>query len=127
MARVASVTLKGLGSAMVEMPTIAYGVPVHIFYFWALSANPSIQRSTHIFVIAGVGTAWFASGAERKAALESSLDQALDAGFRHIDEAEMYKVNNVTDSESAKLFTADTLRALVLHCSDLATHQVLPF
>jgi diketogulonate reductase-like aldo/keto reductase len=66
MALVASVTLKGLGPAMNDMPAIAYGV----------------------------GTAWFKSGAERKAALESSLHQALDAGFRHIDEAEMYQVNN---------------------------------
>ena len=37
------------------------------------------------------GTAWFKSaGSERDAALRAGVTAALDAGFRHIDEAEMY-------------------------------------
>jgi len=39
----------------------------------------------------GVGTAWFKSaGTERDKALQDGVLAALDAGFRHIDEAEMY-------------------------------------
>jgi diketogulonate reductase-like aldo/keto reductase len=60
----------------------------------------------------GVGTAWFKSGAERKAALESSLHQALDAGFRHIDEAEMYQVQTTvieSATNSYKILLADVV------------------
>ena len=39
----------------------------------------------------GVGTAWFRStGDEAVQALKAGVAAALDAGFRHIDEAEMY-------------------------------------
>ena len=39
----------------------------------------------------GVGTAWFQSaGGGRETELIESVHAALDAGFRHIDEAEMY-------------------------------------
>ena len=39
----------------------------------------------------GVGTAWFkTAGGTRDAALRAGVVAALDAGFRHIDEAEMY-------------------------------------
>lgn len=39
----------------------------------------------------GVGTAWFkAAGTERENALIKGVEAALDAGYRHIDEAEMY-------------------------------------
>jgi len=40
----------------------------------------------------GVGTAWFKSaGGDKDAAMREGITNALDAGFRHIDEAEMYK------------------------------------
>mmetsp|Transcript_4109 Transcript_4109/g.10169 ORF Transcript_4109/g.10169 Transcript_4109/m.10169 type:complete len:312 (+) Transcript_4109:85-1020(+) len=39
----------------------------------------------------GVGTAWFkAEGTERETFLRDGVVAALDAGFRHLDEAEMY-------------------------------------
>lgn len=38
----------------------------------------------------GVGTAWFKCDAERQPQLIASVQAALDAGYRHIDEAEMY-------------------------------------
>lgn len=39
----------------------------------------------------GVGTAWFNWGAApTEGALASAIEAALDAGFRHIDDAEMY-------------------------------------
>jgi len=45
----------------------------------------------------GVGTAWFkAAGTEREAALQASVVAALDAGFRHLDEAEMYQNEGAT-------------------------------
>ncbi|KAK3246187.1 hypothetical protein CYMTET_44266 [Cymbomonas tetramitiformis] len=45
----------------------------------------------------GVGTAWFGSAAsEREEALIASVRAALDAGFRHIDEAEMYQNESAT-------------------------------
>lgn len=48
----------------------------------------------------GCGTAWFNSSAEEKRlALIDALTSALDAGMRHIDEAEMYK-NEVTTGEA---------------------------
>lgn len=43
------------------------------------------------------GTAWFKSaGSERDAALRAGVTAALDAGFRHIDEAEMYVLITVS-------------------------------
>lgn len=45
----------------------------------------------------GVGTAWFRSAeTERKEELKASIKKALDAGFRHIDDAEMYGNTPVT-------------------------------
>ena len=45
------------------------------------------------------GTAWFKSaGSERDAALRAGVTAALDAGFRHIDEAEMYVLITVRSS-----------------------------
>jgi len=44
----------------------------------------------------GVGTAWFAAVGDRQAELTRSLHAALDAGFRHIDEAEMYRNESIT-------------------------------
>ena len=38
----------------------------------------------------GVGTAWFRSSGVRVQALKDGVIAALDAGFRHLDEAEMY-------------------------------------
>lgn len=39
----------------------------------------------------GVGTAWYKSSGEQINALKESVIAALDAGFRHVDEAEMYQ------------------------------------
>jgi diketogulonate reductase-like aldo/keto reductase len=39
----------------------------------------------------GIGTAWFRCKMDQRPALISSVIGALDAGFRHIDEAEMYQ------------------------------------
>ena len=39
----------------------------------------------------GVGTAWFKCANDRKQVLKAAVHAALDAGFTHIDEAEMYQ------------------------------------
>lgn len=39
----------------------------------------------------GIGTAWFNPSEEKVKLLQQSLQQALDAGFRHIDSAQMYQ------------------------------------
>jgi len=48
----------------------------------------------------GVGTAWYKTGSEGTAArrqeLKSAIHAALDTGFRHIDDAEMYENSKVT-------------------------------
>ena len=38
----------------------------------------------------GVGTSWFKTPDERKSVLMAAVKRALDAGFMHLDEAEMY-------------------------------------
>jgi diketogulonate reductase-like aldo/keto reductase len=38
----------------------------------------------------GTGTAWFAASGPRVEELKSAVTASLDAGFRHLDEAEMY-------------------------------------
>ena len=44
----------------------------------------------------GVGTAWFKCADDRKQMLKAAVHAALDAGFRHIDEAEMYENEDST-------------------------------
>ena len=45
----------------------------------------------------GVGTAWYKSaGSAREAALRAGVAAALDAGYIHIDEAEMYQNEHAT-------------------------------
>lgn len=39
----------------------------------------------------GLGTAWFKCADDRKQVLKAAVHAALDAGFTHIDEAEMYQ------------------------------------
>lgn len=45
----------------------------------------------------GVGTAWFKSAEKgQREELKESIKAALDAGFRHIDDAEMYGNSAIT-------------------------------
>ena len=44
----------------------------------------------------GCGTAWFNSQDERKQVLINAVTAALDAGMRHIDEAELYRNEQTT-------------------------------
>ena len=44
----------------------------------------------------GVGTSWFKCPEDRKTALKEAVTMALDAGFTHLDEAEMYANEDVT-------------------------------
>ena len=55
----------------------------------------------------GVGTAFFKSSGQpdREALLTRSVHAALDAGFRHIDEAEMYE-NEATTGEALRAWLA---------------------
>lgn len=54
----------------------------------------------------GVGTAWFKCDAERKSSLIASVQTALDSGFTHIDEAEMYQ-NEETTGEALQQWLAN--------------------
>jgi len=49
----------------------------------------------------GIGTAWYRSKDEKVAALKAAVSSALDAGFRHIDEAEMYE-NDAATGEAVR-------------------------
>ena len=55
-------------------------------------------RATQLFPSLGfgVGTAWFKSADDRKPALKAAVHAALDAGFMHLDEAEMYANEDCT-------------------------------
>ena len=51
----------------------------------------------------GVGTAWLRSvGSEREAALEGAIVEALRAGFRHVDDAELYGNERATGAAIAR-------------------------
>ncbi|CAE7903076.1 unnamed protein product, partial [Symbiodinium microadriaticum] len=63
MTSIPSVPLRAAGGGSLQMPAIGYGV----------------------------GTAWFNSGGDKSKELILSVQAALDTGFRHIDDAEMYR------------------------------------
>lgn len=44
----------------------------------------------------GIGTAWFKAAGDKASSLRESIEVALDRGFRHIDEAEMYENDSIT-------------------------------
>eukprot|EP00442_Polarella_glacialis_P004945 CAMPEP_0115068630 /NCGR_PEP_ID=MMETSP0227-20121206/12085_1 /TAXON_ID=89957 /ORGANISM="Polarella glacialis, Strain CCMP 1383" /LENGTH=297 /DNA_ID=CAMNT_0002454895 /DNA_START=120 /DNA_END=1013 /DNA_ORIENTATION=+ len=50
----------------------------------------------------GVGTAWFRASEEKEVELKKCLTAALDAGFRHIDDAEMYQNEKATGEAIAQ-------------------------
>ncbi|CAJ1352592.1 unnamed protein product [Effrenium voratum] len=55
----------------------------------------------------GVGTAWYKASGDKAQALKASLQMALDAGVRHIDDAEMYQ-NEVVTGEAIRQWLART-------------------
>eukprot|EP00040_Diaphanoeca_grandis_P012528 m.63554 g.63554 ORF g.63554 m.63554 type:complete len:299 (+) comp23299_c0_seq1:119-1015(+) len=56
----------------------------------------------------GVGTAWYkASGTNKNEELDQAIQNALDAGFRHIDEAQLYE-NSVVSGKAIATWLART-------------------
>uniref|UniRef100_A0A7S4Q141 NADP-dependent oxidoreductase domain-containing protein n=1 Tax=Alexandrium monilatum TaxID=311494 RepID=A0A7S4Q141_9DINO len=55
----------------------------------------------------GIGTPWFQATGDKVASLKEAIGIALDSGFRHIDEAEMY-ANSVTTGEALRAWMERT-------------------
>lgn len=63
----------------------------------------------------GVGTAWFKSPQERRPALKAAVHAALDAGFMHLDEAEMYANEECTGDALREWLAAHPTPRETLH------------
>ena len=57
----------------------------------------------------GVGTKWYKCPKKHKASMVASLTAALDAGFLHFDEAEMY-ANEIVTGQTIAAWLARTGR-----------------